>query len=184
MHPPLCGERLGNPQMCNVAHDPLHGDSYIRVKAGEGHWPQTFFLVKSLKKPFNETSFEQMHEGSQRLSHKYSETVWAKRIGKIHIFSLCWNPEIIPFIFLSGTDQGFINSFPTPNIVQYVGALKKQTNCLFFTFHIPYFHFNLILNGNFGINLVFYSNLSFCIFHIFFFLINILMMDMIMIFFV
>ena len=64
--------------------------------------------TKSWKEYFNEASFE------QRLSHKDSGAVQTKGIVKIHIFSLCWSPEITPFIFLLGTGQGFINLFFYP----------------------------------------------------------------------
>lgn len=86
------------------------------------------------KKSFNEASFEQIPKGSQILSHKYSGTVWAKRIGKIYIFSLCWNSEIIPLIFLSGTDQGFINSFPSLPTLFSIWSIEKTNELSFLHF--------------------------------------------------
>ena len=77
-------------------------------------------------------SFEQIPVGRQRLSHKDSGKFCAKGETTIYIlyvyihiylsiylsinhiasiYGLWWNSEITPFIFLSGTSQGFINTF-------------------------------------------------------------------------
>lgn len=119
------GWTLSDPSIYDVANDKLHGDRCIRVMVGESHWPQTCFLIESPRKPFNEVSFEQIPEGSLRLSHKDSGAVQAKGIMKIYIFSLCWNREITPFIFLSGTDQVFINPFFLPSLL--CGSIKSKS---------------------------------------------------------